>query len=146
MTAARRADVARVTARQAAHSHPAAHRCLAARAVGGYGFDISGTEAIMRQVWVGLALALTGAAVELIAGPGHRLGWWPFTTGFVQLRTGTIAALCCLPLLAWALWRARTRQQRALALLGLLLALPAAALPLSWLYMATHLPVIHDIS
>ena len=100
----------------------------------------------MRLVWVGLALALTGAAVELIAGPGHRLGWWPFTTGFVLLRTGTIAALCSLPLLAWALWRARARQPRALALLGLLLALPAAALPLSWLYMATHLPVIHDIT
>src|SRR3569623_224353 len=111
-----------------------------------YGFDISGTEAIMRLVWVGLALALTGAAVELIAGPGHRLGWWPFTTGFVLLRNGTIAALCSLTLLEGALWRARARPPRSLALLGQLLALPAASLPLSWLFMSTHLPVIHDIT
>src|SRR3569833_3568335 len=123
MTAARRADLARVTARQAAQSHPAVHRCLAARAVVVYGFDIIGTEVIMRLVWVGLALALTGAAVELIAGPGHRLGWWPFTTGFVLLRAGTIAALCSLPLLAWALWRARARLLCVLVLLGLLLVL-----------------------
>src|SRR3569833_238186 len=123
MTAARRADVARVTARQAAHSHPAVQRCLAARAVVVYGFDIIGTEVILRLVWVGLALALTGAAVELIAGPGHRLGWWPFTTGFVLLRAGTIAALCSLPLLAWVLWCVCARLLCVLVLLGLLLVL-----------------------
>jgi len=100
----------------------------------------------MRLVWMGWTLVLLGVALELIAGPGHRLGWWPFTTGFSLLRYGTIAALLSIPLLAWGTWRVRLRRPRVLAVLGLFVALPAIALPLSWLYLATTLPVIHDIS
>src|SRR3569832_117889 len=103
-------------------------------------------EAVMRLVWMGWTLVLLGVALELIAGPGHRLGWWPFTTGFSLLRYGTIAALLSIPLLAWGTWRVRLRRPRGLAVLGLVVALPAIALPLSWLYLATTLPVIHDIS
>lgn len=100
----------------------------------------------MRLVWLGFILALTAAALELIAGPGHRLGWWPFTTGFSLLRYGAIGALLSLPLLLWAVWRAPVGRLQILAGVGLLIALPAALLPLSWLYLARSLPVIHDIS
>src|SRR3569832_2541092 len=103
-------------------------------------------EAVMRLVWMGWTLVLLGVALELLAGPGHRLGWWPFTTGFSLLRDGTIAALLSIPLLAWGTWRVRLRRPRVLAVLGLFVALPAIALPLSWLYLATTLPVILDIS
>lgn len=100
----------------------------------------------MRLVWLALGLALAAATVELIAGPGHRLGWWPFTTGFSLLRYGAIGALLSIPLLAWAAWRTPTGRRRAMAGIGLLIAMPAALLPLAWLYLASTLPVIHDIS
>src|SRR3569832_1811765 len=103
-------------------------------------------EAVMRLVWMGWTLVLLGVALKLIAGPGHRLGWWPFTTGFSLLRYGPIAALLSIPLLAWGTWRVRLRRPCVLDVLGLFVALPAIALPLSCLYLATTLPVIHDIS
>src|SRR3569832_2840770 len=98
---------------------------------------------LVLSVWT---LVLLGVALELIAGHGHRLGWWPFTTGLSLLRYGTIAAVLSIPLLAWGTWCVRLRRPRVLAVLGLFGALPAIALPLSWLYLATTLPVIHDIS
>src|SRR3569832_1311022 len=102
--------------------------------------------AVLRLVWLGWSLVLLGVALVLFVGHGHRLGWWPFTTGYSLLRYGTIAALLSIPLLAWGTWRVRLRRPRVLAVLGLFVALPAIALPLSWLYLATTLPVIHDIS
>ena len=86
----------------------------------------------MRLVWMRWTFVLLGVALELIAGPGHRLGWWSFTTGFSLLRYGTIAALLSLPLLAGGTWRVRLRRPRVLAVLGLFGALPSFALPLSW--------------
>src|SRR3569833_3273777 len=100
-------------------------------------------EAVMRLVWMGWTLVLLGVALELIAGPGHRLGWWPFTTGFSLLRYGTMQSK---PQHARSTKRERKRQPRDHTELGLFVALPAIALPLSWLYLATTLPVIHDIS
>src|SRR3569623_1861178 len=94
-------------------------------------------EAVMRLVWRGGTVVVLGVALEVIAGPGHRLGWWPVTTGFSLLRYGTIAALLSIPLLAWGTWRVRLRRPRVLAVLGLFVALPAFALALSWLYLAT---------
>src|SRR3569832_610218 len=103
-------------------------------------------EAVMRLVWMGWTLVLLGVALELIAGPGHRLGWWPFTTGFSLLRYGTIAALLSIPLHAKDTKREQKQQPHDHTEQGLFVALPAIALPLSWLYLATTLPVIHDIS
>lgn len=100
----------------------------------------------MRLLWIGWMLMLLGVAMESIAGPGHRLGWWPFTTGFSLLRNGTIAALLSIPLLVWVAWRTSLRRVRVYAVTGVVVALAAMAMPLSWLYRASTLPVIHDIS
>lgn len=100
----------------------------------------------MRALWLGLILAVTAAAAELLAGIGTRLGWWPFTTGFTLLRYGTFAALLALPLLGWGVWRTPARAPRLAGGLGLIVAVFAAAVPLSWLLPARSLPVIHDIS
>src|SRR3569832_2202230 len=97
-------------------------------------------EAVMRLVWMGWTLVLLGVALELIAGPGHRLGWWPFTTGFSLLRYGTIAALLSIPLLAWGTRRVRLRRPRVLAVLGRGGAGPAGAGPRAGRGRATTLP------
>src|SRR3569832_1233642 len=96
-------------------------------------------EAVMRLVWMGWTLVLLGVALELIAGPGHRLGWWPFTTGFSLLRYGTIAAILSIPQHTRGTWRVRLRRPRVLAVLGLFVAVPAIALPLTWQYLAMFL-------
>ena len=100
----------------------------------------------MRLLWIGWMFALLGVVMESIAGPGHRLGWWPFTTGFSMLSYGAIAALLSVPLLAWTAWRTSLRRVRVYAGVGLIMAFVATAVPLSWFYRANTLPVIHDIS
>ncbi|HYZ27204.1 MAG TPA: hypothetical protein VE597_09875, partial [Geminicoccaceae bacterium] len=35
---------------------------------------------------VGLALALVAGLALLLAGPGHRFGWWSFGTAFAVVR------------------------------------------------------------
>jgi uncharacterized protein (DUF1499 family) len=97
----------------------------------------------------GLALALVSGLALLLAGAGHRLGWWSFGTGFRVLRWaaygGFAAALISTVGLVIAPLRAERRGMlRALA--GLVIGLVVIGVPLSYLQTARSVPPIHDIT
>ncbi len=107
------------------------------------------TQPLSRIVIIGTVLAIAGAAIIVTAGIGSRLAWWPFGTGFALLRSGTIAALAALPVLCWGAYATRPGNRRrgfGLALLTMIPAFVAAAVPLGALYTARTVPPIHDIS
>ncbi|CAN5646966.1 hypothetical protein BH23PSE2_BH23PSE2_02920 [soil metagenome] len=97
-----------------------------------------------RMVFV---LSVLSAALLLVAGPGTRLEWWSFRTGFTLMRWAAylglgVAGLAMLGLLLPRVRRAQT---------GLLLAALAIAAIVAWvpwhgLRQARTLPPIHDIS
>ena len=97
----------------------------------------------------GLALALVAGLALLLAGTGHRFGWWSFGTGFRVVRWavygGIAAAVISAAGLVIAPLRARRRGMfRALA--GLIIALAVVGVPLSYLQTARSVPPIHDIT
>jgi uncharacterized protein (DUF1499 family) len=97
----------------------------------------------------GLALALVAALALLLAGPGHRLGWWSFGTGFSVLRWaaygGIAAAAVSIAALILAPWRGQRRGMfRALA--GLIIGLITVGVPAYYLQTARAVPPIHDIT
>jgi uncharacterized protein (DUF1499 family) len=97
----------------------------------------------------GSATALVGILLALLAGFGTRMGAWQFGTGFVVLKWGAILALAGLVLSLVSLFFTRFRRSRRgtpLALLGVTLAIVTITPPMFWLYRATRLPMIHDIS
>lgn len=94
-----------------------------------------------------LAVAVIAAALLLLAGPGARLGLWPFGTGFLLLRialfTGLVAATLALILLLIP----KTRAAGVLPLaVALAMGLGIAWVPWSGLQKVRSLPYIHDIS
>jgi len=94
-------------------------------------------------------LVLAGAVTATLAGPGHRWGWWAFTTGFEVLRWAVYATVAGLAFSVVAGIGAILAKQRRLALATLpAIVLGAAVLsvPLGMWYRATHVPPIHDIS
>ncbi len=97
----------------------------------------------------GLVLALAAGSAELLAGPGTRLGWWPFRTGFDVLRWGAYGGIAGAALSFVAGVAARPGPGRTgtrIAVAGLLVGLTAAAVPWSFLRIAKSVPPIHDIS
>jgi uncharacterized protein (DUF1499 family) len=97
----------------------------------------------------GLALAIVAGLALLLAGAGHRFGWWSFGTGFRMLRWavygGIAAALISAAGLVIAPLRAERRGMfRALA--GLIVGVIVAGVPLSYLHTARSVPPIHDIA
>jgi uncharacterized protein (DUF1499 family) len=97
----------------------------------------------------GLALALVAALALLLAGPGHRLGWWSFGTGLSVLRWaaygGLAAAAVSTAALILAPWRGQRRGLfRALA--GLIIGLITVGVPAYYLQTARAVPPIHDIT
>ena len=97
----------------------------------------------------GLALALLAGLALLLAGPGHRFGWWPFGTGFAILRWAAYGGIAAAVLSAAALILAPLRgQRRAMfrALAGLIVGLCVVGLPLRYLQTARAMPPIHDIT
>lgn len=96
----------------------------------------------------GFALALLAAALDLLSGPGARLGLWHFRTGFTLLKAGAWLGMAgfvlCQAVLTFSI---RTRRGvPKLALAGWLLALPAAVIPLGWKRLAGRVPPIHDVT
>jgi uncharacterized protein (DUF1499 family) len=94
-----------------------------------------------------LLLAALAALLLLIAGPGTRLEWWDFRTGFLLMRWavyfGGAAIVFALVLLAIP----RTRRGGVGTLtVALVLGLVAAGIPLYGLSVARSVPPIHDIS
>jgi uncharacterized protein (DUF1499 family) len=97
----------------------------------------------------GLALALVAGLALLIAGPGHRFGWWSFATGFAILRYAAYGAIAAVGVSAVALilapWRGQRRGMfRALA--GLIIGLITVGIPAYYLHVARSVPPIHDIT
>jgi uncharacterized protein (DUF1499 family) len=99
------------------------------------------------------ALTILGAviafAMVVAAGPGSKLGWWPWQTGFTILKWGTYlgfaagaAAVVLILLLAVPRWRARPW----VPLAALILSLLAIAPPLIVRNQAKDYPPIHDIT
>jgi hypothetical protein len=97
----------------------------------------------------GFAMAVLATLAAVLAGPGVRLEWWHFRTGFVILRWATYGAMAsgflCLIGLA-ATWRLFPRKPFLLALAGLLLSLLALGTPAYWGLRAQRVPPIHDVT
>jgi uncharacterized protein (DUF1499 family) len=95
----------------------------------------------------GLGVAIALAVV--LAGLGNRWGWWGPLTAFAILRgivvVGLLAAALALVAGILAL-RAGALGAAGWALVGLALAVGAAAVPLSLQRMARSVPPIHDIT
>ncbi len=97
----------------------------------------------------GLLLAVGAAAAEILAGPGTRLGWWPFPTGLAILRWAAYAGLAGAAVSFAVGVAARPgpgRSSTRVALAGLLIGLAAAAVPWGYLRLARSVPAIHDIT
>jgi uncharacterized protein (DUF1499 family) len=110
---------------------------------------VSPAESPQRRLmpWLTLALAVLAGALVLVAGPMYRVDWVGLGIAFDMLRTGAwLAVLGTLLALAvlFAGWGGR--RGRALAILSLALALPAAWLPYDLRQQAASVPPIHDVS
>ena len=99
--------------------------------------------------WLGLGLGIACVLAELLAGFGHRLGWWDFGVGISVLSsaalTSTVALLASLIGTPLAV-RSRARPLIVAALAGLVVAALAAGIPAYYYFLARHVPPIHDIS
>jgi uncharacterized protein (DUF1499 family) len=97
----------------------------------------------------GLALALAAGLALLLAGPGHRFGWWSLGTGFAIIRYAAYGGIAAAAVSAAAIILAPLRGQRRgmfRALAGLAIGLITVGVPAYYLYTARSVPPIHDIS
>jgi uncharacterized protein (DUF1499 family) len=107
-----------------------------------------------RQVTVaiataGLVLAIVAGLALLLAGPGHRFGWWSLGTGFGMIRFAAYGGIAAAVISAAALILAPLRGQRRgmfRALAGLAIGLITVGIPAYYLYTARSVPPIHDVS
>jgi uncharacterized protein (DUF1499 family) len=98
---------------------------------------------------IGLALALVAGLGLLLAGPGHRFGWWSLGTAFTLMRFAAYGGIAAAAISAAALILAPLRGQRRgmfRALAGLAIGLITVGVPAYYLYTARSVPPIHDIS
>jgi uncharacterized protein (DUF1499 family) len=94
-----------------------------------------------------LVLAALAALLLLVAGPGARLDFWSFRTGFTLLRWAAYIGLATATAALLQLLVPRWRGSRSLVLGGgLVLGVAAAAVPWRWLRQARGAPPIHDIT
>jgi len=97
----------------------------------------------------GLLVAVAAAVAELLAGPGTRIGWWPFPTGFAILRwaaCGGLAAAAVSVAVGVALRPGSGRRILPAAVIALVVGLAAAGVPWVYLQYAKAVPPIHDIT
>lgn len=99
-----------------------------------------------RSRWVaGVALLLSGVALGLLlaSGPGSRMGWWHFRTGFKLMQWAAFGGLAGLAL---GLVGVVLPGARAMAAGAVLLGLAAFLPPWSFRRHAMAVPPIHDVS
>ncbi|MDH4188618.1 MAG: DUF1499 domain-containing protein [Betaproteobacteria bacterium] len=109
----------------------------------------AGSRAARLLVGTGLVLGIACAATELLAGLGHRLGWWDYRVGLGALGVAAwVAAVAVVVSLVGLLHAARIRAPRLArrALAGLVAGTLAAGLPGYHFVLARQLPRIHDVS
>jgi uncharacterized protein (DUF1499 family) len=94
-----------------------------------------------------LVAALSAVVLLLVSGLGHRLGWWPYRTGFELLRWASYVGLAAaaIALIALVIPSVRARWTRLLSG-ALVVALAVAFVPWQWQQRAQSLPRIHDIT
>ncbi len=98
---------------------------------------------------LGVVAALLALLLLGVAGPGTRLGLWPFRTGFTIMGGAAWLALGAVGvsvLGAVLAWRVRPRTRVGVALSGVVLGLAVAVIPWQWQQTAARLPYIHDIT
>lgn len=104
-------------------------------------------EIVMKAARFALALSVTAVIALLIAGPGSRLGWWEFRTGFQVLRWAAILGLAAGGLALATLLFPRPRRNRVATLMtAVVLGFGTAAVPLYFMRKARTVPPIHDIT
>jgi hypothetical protein len=91
-------------------------------------------------------LAFVAAALLLVAGPGTRMDWWSFRTGFQLLRWAAYLGMGVAGLAVLLLLVPRVRAQRGTLVAALLVGLVVAWIPWNGMRQARSLPPIHDIS
>lgn len=102
---------------------------------------------IFLKIAMGLTLILLAAF--LLAGPGSRLGWWHFRTGFTILKYGFYGAIFSLVILVIGLYRSRATafsKHLARAVPALLILTALILIPVKLIRSASYYPRIHDIT
>lgn len=92
---------------------------------------------------------MISAALALLAGFGHRFGWWDFGVGFILLAVAVLGAVAGIALSAWGAMAARPSAPRrglGRAALGLIVSGAVVAPPIHWVLAARSVPPIHDIT
>jgi uncharacterized protein (DUF1499 family) len=101
----------------------------------------------MKVSLLALLLAVAAALLLILAGPGTRLGWWEFGTGFTLMRWAVFAGLGAAALALLFLVIPRTRRGSGTVLVAALLIGAATAwVPWNNLQTVRSLPFIHDIT
>jgi len=96
-----------------------------------------------------LAVAFIASLLLLAAGPGSRVGLWPFRTGFTIMKYGAWSGLAaavsgCAALVGQ--FRQHMWKGVVISTLALLIGVSSFAIPYYWKQTAGRLPKIHDIS
>lgn len=101
----------------------------------------------MKRARIPVLLAVLALVLLVASGPGSRMEWWDFRTGFALMRWAVYLGLgaAVLALLLLAIPRTRRGNARTL-LFGVAIGFVAASVPLYGLLQAKTLPMIHDIS
>lgn len=101
----------------------------------------------MKPAHLAVLLSLVAAALLLLAGPGTRMEWWDFRTGFQLMRWAAYTGLAAAALAAALLAAGQSRRTGLPALLiALVLGLVVAFVPWQGLRQARSVPPIHDIT
>lgn len=101
----------------------------------------------MKIPYLALWLAVAAALLLVLAGPGTRLGWWEFGTGFTLMRWAVFAGLGAVALALLFLLIPKTRRGSGTVLVAALLIGAATAwMPWNNLQTVRSLPFIHDIT
>jgi uncharacterized protein (DUF1499 family) len=96
---------------------------------------------------IALLVALLGALVLLVAGPGTRFGAWEYGTGLLLMRVAFFVGLAAAFVALILLIVPKTRQARAATLVvALAIGLGTAWVPYNGYLTVMSLPMIHDIS
>lgn len=101
----------------------------------------------MRFRTIAIAVVVLAALLLLVTGPGVRLGWWSFRSGFQLLRWAVYLGIVGAVLSAAALAITRPPRGGAAALVAALaVALVVIFIPWRWRERARMVPAIHDIT
>lgn len=100
----------------------------------------------MKPAHLVVVLACVAAALLLVAGPGTRMDWWSFRTGFQLMRWAAYLGMGVVGLAVLLMLLPRARPQRGALAAALLVGLVVAWIPWNGMRQARSLPPIHDIS